>query len=108
MSTLSTLARVSLTVLFAGAAVGAHAQTQAQPSAAPQAQTHAAKDAPGKSDTAAVASAFKRADANGDGKVTSEEASQYPALAARFAEFDKNADGALSTDEFSAGASSGK
>jgi EF hand len=69
---------------------------QAGPAAAPQA---AAPTAAGKSDAAA---AFKRADANGDGKLSKEGTASLPAIAARFDDFDKDKDGFLSMDEFMA------
>jgi hypothetical protein len=47
--------------------------------------------------------AFKRADANGDGKLSKEEAARLPAIAAKFDELDKDKDGALSMSEFMAG-----
>jgi hypothetical protein len=69
----------------------------------------AAKDsAPGQRMQATAASkadaaaAFKRADANADGKLSKEEAASLPAIAARFDEFDKDKDGFLSMDEFMA------
>jgi EF hand len=51
----------------------------------------------------AAEAAFKRADANGDGKLTKEEAARLPAIAAKFEELDKDKDGALSMSEFTAG-----
>lgn len=47
--------------------------------------------------------AFKRADANGDGKLSKEESARLPAIAARFDELDKDKDGFLSMAEFMAG-----
>lgn len=46
---------------------------------------------------------FQRADLNGDGKLSKEEAAKVPAIAAKFAELDKNKDGFLSLAEFAAG-----
>jgi hypothetical protein len=43
---------------------------------------------------------FQRADANGDGKLTKEEAARVPSIGARFEQLDKNKDGVLSMDEF--------
>ena len=48
-----------------------------------------------------TASLFKRIDANGDGKITREEAARVPALASRFDQLDKDKDGQLTVDEFS-------
>jgi Ca2+-binding EF-hand superfamily protein len=50
----------------------------------------------------AVEAAFNRADANGDGKLSRDEASQLPAIALKFDDLDKNKDGFLSMEEFSA------
>lgn len=47
--------------------------------------------------------AFTRADGNGDGKLSKEEAARMPAIAAKFDELDANKDGFLSMDEFAAG-----
>lgn len=47
--------------------------------------------------------AFSRADTNGDGKLSKEEAARMPAISAKFEELDTNKDGALSMDEFSVG-----
>jgi len=58
---------------------------------------------------AAEAAAFTEADANGDGKLTLDEFTNYGALlrqkldALRFARLDTNGDGALTQDELSAG-----
>lgn len=122
MSTLSQLVRGSLVVFIAGAAASAYAQTAAPQ--APAAQTPAAQtpapQAPAPQATPAepaqpatgsgtkadatlkVDASFKRADANGDGKLSSTEAGKFPALAAKFTALDKDKDGFLSADEFSA------
>jgi hypothetical protein len=123
MSTLSQLVRGSLILFIAGTAASAYAQTatpQAPAAQTPAAQTPAVQ-APApqatpaepavqpttgsgtKADTTLkVDASFKRADANGDGKLSSNEAGKFPALAAKFAALDKDKDGFLSADEFSA------
>jgi EF hand len=50
----------------------------------------------------AAEAAFKRADANGDGKLSKDEAARLPEIAARFDELDKDKDGALSMAEYMA------
>lgn len=47
--------------------------------------------------------AFKRVDANADGKISKDEATAMPALASKFTELDRDKDGALSLSEFMAG-----
>jgi Ca2+-binding EF-hand superfamily protein len=47
--------------------------------------------------------AFKRADANNDGKLSKDEAARLPAIAAKFDELDKDKDGYLTMAEFAAG-----
>lgn len=42
---------------------------------------------------------FDRLDANGDGRLSREEAAAYPELAQRFEQIDANKDGFLSRDE---------
>ncbi len=111
MATLSSIARACLSAALVSATFSAAAQatSPAQPQApAPQTQAPAATDAAAASNASAADTAFKRADVNGDGKLSSDEARQYPALAGKFTEFDKDADGALSSQEFSAGVMSGK
>ena len=96
MSLRSTFTRPTLAaMLMAGFAFGAIAQTSPQ---AAQPET-GAKD----KDKAVAEASFGRADANGDGKVSKEEAAKLPAIAARFDELDKNKDGVLSPEEFAAG-----
>ncbi len=82
------------TITLASMAMGAPGLAQAQ-AATPAAQQQA-------SDKAA-ADAFKRADANQDGKLSRDEAARLPAIAAKFDELDKDKDGSLSLDEFIAG-----
>jgi hypothetical protein len=48
----------------------------------------------------AAMSAFKRADANGDGKLSKEEAMKMPGIADKFDALDVNGDGFLSLSEF--------
>ena len=81
---------VLVSAVLAGVAGIATAQTQKAPA------DNSAKD------RQAMESAFARADSNGDGKLTREEAARMPEIAARFDELDKNKDGVLSMEEFSA------
>jgi len=55
-------------------------------------------------DREAIEAAFARADTNGDGKLSREEAQRFPEIAARFDELDRDHDGFLSFAEFAAGA----
>lgn len=55
-------------------------------------------------DREAIEAAFARADTNGDGKLSREEAERFPEIAARFDELDTDHDGFLSLLEFSVGA----
>ena len=59
---------------------------------------------PSATERTAIEAAFTRADTNGDGKLSREEAARMPAIAARFDELVKNHDGVLSREEFAAGA----
>lgn len=84
--------RSTLTACFASAAVlagTAWAQTQAAAGAKP-------------ADKSAVEAAFKRADANGDGKLSKEESARLPEVQANFDTLDKDKDGSLSMAEFMA------
>jgi hypothetical protein len=87
----STIARsIMLTSAIAfGVPLTAQAQTSPQP--APPAQERMTPEG-----------AFKRADTNGDGKLSREEAARLPAIAAKFTELDKDKDGFLSLAEFMA------
>lgn len=89
MTTRSLFSLAALPLVLAGTVLTAHAQSK-DPAADQQAT--------GK-DRTAFESAFKRADTNGDGKLSKEEASRLPGIAARFDELDKNKDGVLSPDE---------
>ena len=48
-------------------------------------------------------SAFKRADANSDGKLSKEEAASMPTVASKFQELDTDKDGSLNLTEFMSG-----
>ncbi len=52
----------------------------------------------------AIEAAFARADTNGDGKLSRDEAQRFPEIAARFGELDRDHDGFLSFAEFAVGA----
>lgn len=90
MTLRTSLIRFSLATACTGFAAASLAQT-----AAP-----AAPDAKGRM---AVEAAFTKADANGDGKVTKDEAAKMPEVSARFDTLDKDKDGALTLAEFAAG-----
>ncbi len=62
-----------------------------------------AQTAAAAADPAAVQAAFTKADANGDGKLSRDEAAKLPKIAAMFEQLDRNKDGALDLAEFSAG-----
>jgi EF hand len=58
---------------------------------------------PGAPTSEAVGLAFQRADGNGDGQLSPDEASRLPAIAEKFNALDKDRDGYLSLEEFAAG-----
>ena len=103
MTTRSLFSIAALPLLFAGTVLTAHAQsTQSTQSKDPAADQQAVGN------KAAFESAFKRADTNGDGKISREEAAKLPGIAARFDELDKNKDGVLTPDELSSTPKSGQ
>jgi EF hand len=95
-STLLQRAQRVVALTLASLALGAPALSQAQAADPARQQQAAAGDK-------AASDAFKRADANQDGKLSKEEAARMPAIAAKFDDLDKDKDGALSMDEFMAG-----
>jgi EF hand len=68
---------------------------------AQQAAGAGAKDK-GGADKSAIEAAFKRADSNGDGKLSKEESARLPEVQANFDTLDKDKDGNLSMAEFMA------
>ncbi len=83
--------------LFAALLVGsaaASAQSTAQPMATPPAAA---------ASTSASNDAFKRADANGDQRLSREEAKQVPVVAKNFERLDTDKDGSVSLAEFEKG-----
>jgi hypothetical protein len=70
---------------------------------APMAQAQATAEQPAAAPKAESAEqAFKRADANSDGKLSKTEAARLPAIADRFEALDSDKDGFLSMNEFMA------
>lgn len=96
---LDNVARALIIATASAWSVGAAAQgaQPAQPGTPPSAQQQ-----PGAGVSPAMQAAFKRADADGDGKVTRDEAAKAGMAADKFAALDKNGDGALDIAEFSA------
>jgi Ca2+-binding EF-hand superfamily protein len=102
------LTRSTLTACLASLAVvagsaWAQQSTGSTGTAGTGAATGAAAKATGAGDNkSAIAAAFKRADANGDGKMSKEESARLPEVQAKFDELDKDKDGSLSLAEFTA------
>ncbi len=96
MSNLSRIALGSLTALVLGVA---HAQYQTPTPETPVPES----TSPAADSSAIVQTAFKRADLNGDGRLSSDELSQFPALSSRLTDLDTDKDGFVSSSEFSAG-----
>jgi hypothetical protein len=96
------LHKLALAASLAALAFGASAQTAAGTQAADSTQAAPAQAADGS----AVKAAFKRADANSDGKMSREEAAALPAVAEKFTQLDKDSDGSISAAEFEAGVAS--
>lgn len=90
MTLRSSLIRFTLATACTGFAAATLAQTAAAP--APDAKARMAVEA-----------AFTKADANGDGKVTKDEATKMPEISAKFDALDRDKDGALTLAEFAAG-----
>lgn len=72
------------------------AQAQTAPAAAP------AEPAAKETTAEAAEAAFRRADANSDGRLSRQEAAALPAVAEKFAEIDRDKDGAISMAEYMA------
>ncbi len=95
MNLRSSLIRFTLATACAGLATATLAQDKA-PAAPADAKARMAVEA-----------AFAKADANGDGKVSREEAAKVAAIGTKFDTLDKDKDGVLTLAEFSAGFSAG-
>lgn len=98
MSHSKPLVAATATALLIAAGL-AHAQATSNPpsAAGTQAQAPAAKD------SAAIETAFSKADADRDTKLTKKELAAMPEILAKFDVLDKNKDGVLSLQEFAAG-----
>ena len=83
----------ALCVALASVTLGAYAQNEPTPLEQPVAAR----------DKALVESAFTKADTNGDGKITRDEAAKLSAIGTKFDALDKDKDGVLSLEEFAAG-----
>ena len=96
----ATLRNALMAALWAGLGTAVIAQTP-MPPATGEPPTATEPSATGR---VALEAAYTRADTNGDGTLTREEAVRLPALTARFDELDKNKGGVLSLQEFATGA----
>lgn len=100
-------------MLFAALSLGGAAlQAQTSSSPAPTAQGNKSAPAgdagysygPGTGNPSkAATTAFNRADADKDGKLTEKEATQLPAISQRFKQLDTDGNGSLSPTEFEKG-----
>jgi hypothetical protein len=90
--------KLAIAAALSALALAAGAQSAAAP-AAPSAEAQGSA----QSDAAVVKAAFKRADADSDGKLSREEAAALPAVAEKFTQLDKNSDGFIDAAEFEAG-----
>lgn len=99
MTRSTSLVRSAFAAFILGSAASAQAQTQAPQT--PQTTSPGAAAPAAGGDAATIDAAFKQADTNADGKLSSDELSQYPALAPRFPDLDKDKDGFVSSVEFS-------
>jgi len=88
------MTRGALVALMCG---GLHAHAQTSPAPDP------AAGPVGERSAAIVDGAFQLADRNGDGRLSSDELSQFPSLAFRLEALDADKDGFVSRAEFSAG-----
>lgn len=86
-------------LLLAALSLGVVMAARAQTPAAPPANSTVAVPH-NKVTTQDVEAAFKRADADKDGKLSREEAEHFPALAQRFDQIDANRDRFISREEF--------
>jgi len=105
--------KLAIASALSALALAAGAQTAAPAAPAADAQGQATGStqgaAAGQSDSAGVVkAAFKRADANNDGKLSREEAAALPAVAEKFTQLDKNSDGSIGAEEFEAGVTTGQ
>lgn len=88
---------IRFTLATAGTGFAAAALAQATPA------TPASPATPNAPSRMVVEAAFTKADANGDGKVTRDEAAKMPEIAGKFATLDRDKSGALSLAEFAMG-----
>lgn len=82
---------------------GAAAQTRTAGEMVQAGMQHGAPHATQQTAYQRADAAFDRADANGDGRLSVEEAQRLPAVAERFAEIDTDRDRFLSREEFHPG-----
>ena len=97
------LHKLAIAAALPALAFAAVAQTAATSGAPKSAEAQAATSTAAPSDLDVVRTAFKRADTNGDGKLSREEAAALPAVAEKFTQLDKDSDGFINSAEFEAG-----